>query len=375
MKQALLSLCILTGLSQTAISSEADRLFDHEGRVPLIHIDVDKDAVESLKRETRKNVPCKVTMGDRTWSNVAIHIKGGRGSMQPWDWTPGLTLSFNEFEPGQLFLGELEKIHLNNEVQDPRYMTEILASELFRSAGVPCARATHVIVELNERKMGVYVMVEAFDRQFLKRSFGSSKGNLYDSEFCREIDEPLKRSHGSADVDDHSDLKALVAACRQTEPDQKFAKVGQLCDLDRFFTMMAIEAVLWHWDGYCMNKNNYRVYHDPKSAKFVFMPHGMDQMWQHSGGTIYPEWKGLVARRLMQTNEGKEAYRKKLQEVMDKYYQTAEFECKIDTMVARLKPAMEPVNKDAMRRIVIQNERLKSIIEKREENIRTQLKP
>jgi spore coat protein CotH len=375
MKQVLLSLCILVGQGHTAISSEVDKLFAHEGRVPLIHIDVDKDAVESLKRESRKNVSCKVTMGDRSWSNVAIHIKGGRGSLQPWDGIPGLTLSFNAFEPGQLFLGELEKIHLNNEVQDPRYMNEILASELFQSANVPCARATHVIVELNERKMGVYVMVEGFDRQFLKRNFHNSNGNLYDCEFCREIDEQLKRSHGSADVDDHSDLKALVAACRQTEPNERYSKVGQLCDLDRFMTMMALEVVMWDWDGYCLNRNNYRVYHDSKTGKFVFMPHGMDQMWQYSSGTIYPEWKGLVARRLMQTNEGKEAYRKKLHEVMDKYYKTAEFECKIDLLVARLKPALEPVNKDAMRRIVIQNERFKSIIEKREENIREQIKP
>src|SRR5262245_29977058 len=103
-----LFLCVACASSRSAFGSDADRLFAHEGPVPRIQIEVDNDGVESLRREQRTNVPCKVTMGDRTWDNVAIHIKGGRGSLRPWDDTPGLTLSFNEFDRGQHFLGEMD---------------------------------------------------------------------------------------------------------------------------------------------------------------------------------------------------------------------------------------------------------------------------
>jgi hypothetical protein len=34
----------------------------------------------------------------------------------------------------------MEKFHLNNSVQDPTFMTELICGELFRQAGVPAPR-------------------------------------------------------------------------------------------------------------------------------------------------------------------------------------------------------------------------------------------
>ena len=48
--------------------------------------------------------------------------------------------------------------------------------------------------------------------------------------------------------------------------------------MDELLTYMAVEAMLWHWDGYTTS-NNYRVYHDPKSGKFQMFPWGSDQTW------------------------------------------------------------------------------------------------
>jgi hypothetical protein len=50
-----------------------------------------------------------------------------------------------------------------------------------------------------------------------------------------------------------------------------------------------VERLLGHWDGYTANHNNYRLYHDPSSDSFVFIPDGMDQLFQDPNYSIMPQ--------------------------------------------------------------------------------------
>ena len=67
---------------------------------------------------------------------------------------PSLVLKFDACRPGQQYCG-LTKLMLNNAVQDSTYLSELLATELFRNAGVPAARVTHARVSLNGRDLGI----------------------------------------------------------------------------------------------------------------------------------------------------------------------------------------------------------------------------
>ena len=63
-------------------------------------------------------------------------------------------------------------------------------------------------------------------------------------------------------------------------------KMEKALELDKFISYLAMEVITWDWDGYPMNRNNYRIYHDPKRDKLVFIPSGMDQMYGNPGGPI-----------------------------------------------------------------------------------------
>jgi hypothetical protein len=95
-------------------------------------------------------------------------------TFQPIDAKPSLTLNFDKFAPGQRFHG-LTKIHLNNSVQDPSYLCEQFARELFVAVGVPSPRATPALLNLNGRDLGVSVLVEGANKQFVKRNFASTR--------------------------------------------------------------------------------------------------------------------------------------------------------------------------------------------------------
>jgi spore coat protein CotH len=160
--------------------------FFESGVIPNLRIEIAPTNMASLRRDDRTYVRATVREGDRTYQEVGIHLKGAAGSKQPIDQKPALTLNFDKFRDGQKF-HDIDKLHLNNSVQDRSFMTEALCSEMFLEAGVPTARTSHARVWLNGRDLGLYVLKEGYDRTFLKRHFRNPKGNLYDGGFLQEI--------------------------------------------------------------------------------------------------------------------------------------------------------------------------------------------
>jgi spore coat protein H len=281
--------------------------------VPSIAIEIPEAGMQVLRQyywrrdsqddppPPREDVRVTVREGTTVYTNVALHLKGSAGSFRPIDSDepPALTLNFDKFAKGQRFHG-LQKIHLNNSVQDPSYVSEIICRELFAKAGVPVTRASHIVANLNGRGPQLYVLVEGWNKQFLKRHFKNAKGNLYDGGFAKDISFPLEVQSGDH-RDDRKRLEELAHAATNTTPPLR--PISDVLDVDQFLTFLAMEILTVHWDGYGMNRNNYRVFHDLDSNKMVFLPHGLDQMfgqWRsRPESPITPMMKGVVARAVM----------------------------------------------------------------------------
>ncbi|HMO37184.1 MAG TPA: CotH kinase family protein, partial [Gemmatales bacterium] len=74
--------------------------------------------------------------------------------------------------------------------------------------------------------------------------------------------------------------------------------------------------MICHWDGYCQQRNNYRVYIDSKTSKAYFLPHGMDQMFGDPHYPITHVPQALVANTVMTNPVWRAKYREKLNELM-----------------------------------------------------------
>jgi hypothetical protein len=295
-------------------------------------------------RSQRPDVKATVREGERVYTNVAVHLKGAAGSFQSIDQKPCLTLNFDKFSKGQRFHG-LQKISLNNSVQDPTFLTERICRQLFDAAGVPVPRAGHATVELNGRDLGLYVLAEGFNKQFVGRYFKNNQGNLYDGGFLREITDGLEKTSGDPSHD-QSDLQRVAAAASEPDPAKRIAELEKVLDLDRFISLIAMEVMTWHWDGYAMKKNNYRVYHDPDSDRMVFFPHGLDQMFWEPNGPIFPRMEGGVARAVLQTPEGRRRYRERMSQLLTNAFkieaitnEVRRIEAQIYPVIARRNPA------------------------------------
>src|SRR5439155_15010000 len=148
-----------------------------------------------------------------------------------------------------------------NSAQDPTYLSERVCRELFEKAGVPVPRANYAVLTLNGQNQGLYLLMEAYNKQFLRRYFKGVSGNLYEGGVLSDVSEHMDVNSG-ANPEDQSDLKSLLSAAKDAGQNKWLDELSQSLDMDRFLSMIALEIMLCHCDSYAMNRNNYRLYHD-----------------------------------------------------------------------------------------------------------------
>ena len=336
----------------------------------VFEIRMSADSLAALRSTPRGYVSATVKADGQTYTNVGVHIKGV-ATFRPVDDKPSLTLNFSKFDPKQRFHG-LRKIHLNNGREDPTLLCEAISAEMFAAAGLPTARVTHALTTLNGRRLGAYAVIEGFTPEFLGRYFKNTKGNLYDSGFRRDINQPLEKLLGKK-PDDWADLKALAAAARTPDLEQRWSRLARTLDTNNFARYLAMQVLTCNWDGYAMYKNNYRVYHDPESGRIFFMAHGMDQMFYKTTTPLLPPWDGLVARAFTETREGHAMFERQVGLLFTNVYHTAALTARVSELAARVRPllsARHDVAPEEYDRLVAQ---LRLHLEQRERFILQQL--
>jgi hypothetical protein len=223
---------------------------------------------------------------------VGVRLKGGQfGSLRTLDQKAAFKIKFDEFVEGQTFLG-LEKLTLNNMVEDPSMTHEAAAYEAFQALGVPSPHTGFAFLRVNGESFGLHLNIETLDKIALEKRFGpflSPPQHLYEGEYGADVT-PAK--FGELEVDEgkkkeKGDLEALVAAVADPTPSFSGA-VGPLADLGEMARMWAVEKYSGQWDGYSgrtgeKQPNNYYLYSDA-SGSFQMLPWGTDETWgEHIG--------------------------------------------------------------------------------------------
>ena len=245
-----------------------------------------------------------VINGDRV-NDIGVRLKGRYGSYRDLSDKAGFLVDFNYFVQGQTFHG-LEQLNLNNMVQDPSYLHDYMAYQVYGLLEVPCPRVGYawVTVQVLQEEStifdwdyGLYANVEAYDDVFLSRVFEEPDGRLYDGDYWMSPDwswyslvDFHEELHDYFELDEGEDvgledIRAITAALdvHRFLPDF-YEVVDPLVDLDQYTRIWAAEAWVGQYDGYAYNRNNFRVYFDPgNEGRAIFMP--WDHDWAFYSGT------------------------------------------------------------------------------------------
>jgi spore coat protein H len=259
----------------------ATAVFDR-GSIHKIELTVGSGFLEQLGTDLDNRVPCTVTYDGEVVENAGIRQKGN--STEPLTGKPSFSIKLDEFNETNDLFG-LQKLILNNAKQDATLLREQIGADMFTRAGIPASRRAHAVVSLNGADLGVYVVAEAVDKDFLQIQFGqeNDEGNLYEGPCCGDFVDDVAHMELEDEQKDgrsRSDIIALADVIASSPDDALAAAVDKRMDFGKFVTTYAIEALLDHWDGYALNENNFYMYNNPVDGRFVFIPHGMDRIIQ-----------------------------------------------------------------------------------------------
>ena len=107
--------------------------------------------------------------------NVGVRLRGNTSLTAP---KKNFKLDFNSFEPGRKFFG-LEKLNLNANHNDPSLFRAAISWHILRQIDIPSTRTSFADLYINNNFMGVYVVTEHIDEEFIKKNFEKDFGNLY----------------------------------------------------------------------------------------------------------------------------------------------------------------------------------------------------
>lgn len=156
------------------------RLFD-TSRVHTLDIVMDDWDGFLETCENEEYSPCAVVIDGEAQRNVAIRAKGNTSLQQVSRYGNdrySFKIKFDHYDSANTYHG-LDKLSLNNLIQDDSMMKDYLVYRLMAQFGVAAPLASYVWVTVNGEDWGLYLAVEAVEDAFLARNYGSDTGELY----------------------------------------------------------------------------------------------------------------------------------------------------------------------------------------------------
>ncbi len=169
------------GITSTANAMGYEtRLFD-TSKVHTINIVIDDwdGFLETCTSE--EYTACSVVIDNEAYKNVAIRAKGNTSLTQVQSYGNNrysFKIEFDHYDSTKTYYG-LDKLCLNNIIQDNTYMKDYLCYRMMSEFGVDSPLCSYVYITVNGEDWGLYLAVEGIEDSFLQRSYGNDSGELY----------------------------------------------------------------------------------------------------------------------------------------------------------------------------------------------------
>lgn len=164
----------------SAAAGYESRLFN----TSVVHtIDIVMDDWDSFLENcgNEEYVLCTAVIDGDVYKNVAIRAKGNTSLSQVESYGNdrySFKIEFDRYDDANTYYG-LDKLCLNNIIQDNTYMKDYLVYQLMRSYDVDAPLCSYAYITVSGKDWGLYLAVEGVEESFLQRNYGSDYGELY----------------------------------------------------------------------------------------------------------------------------------------------------------------------------------------------------
>lgn len=181
----ILTILFINGTSLGIVEAEhvmryENRLFDNT-KVHTIDIVMD-DWEEFIETCTDEEYHiCNIVIDGEVYKNVGIRAKGNTSlsSVAAYENDRySFKIEFDQYSDGNTYYG-LDKLSLNNIIQDNTYLKDYLCYTMMNEIGIPSSLCSFVYITVNGEDWGLYLAVEGVEEGFLERNYGTNYGELY----------------------------------------------------------------------------------------------------------------------------------------------------------------------------------------------------
>ena len=234
-----------------------------------------------------------VKFNGKTWKHVGFRLKGN--ATLHYAWNAGIyklpfRLKFDAWEDefpetwNQRLYG-FKDLAVSAHVFDDSAIRERLASNLFRSFGIPAARTASYRVYIDFGSgleyNGVYTMIELPEDTMIQDQFGETSGNIYKPESNFGFFDATKFARQNHEEStDYSDVQSMIDALNNTtlqksDPAQWRTNLEATFDVDRYLRWLAVNNAIVSWDTYGYLAHNFYIYNSA-SKKLTWIPWDQD---------------------------------------------------------------------------------------------------
>lgn len=121
---------------------------------------------------------CSVVIDGEAFKNVAIRGKGNTSLSSVTNDRYSYKIEFDHYDNTKSYYG-LDKLVLNNVIQDNTYMKDYLTYTMMNSMGVAAPLCSYAYITVNGEDWSLYLAVEGVEEAFLQRNYGKDYGELY----------------------------------------------------------------------------------------------------------------------------------------------------------------------------------------------------
>lgn len=252
------------------------------------------------------------------------------------------------------FFQGVHEMHLNSEFNDPSLIRNKLSLDFFSDIGTLSPKSQHVLVKINNRFEGVYLLLESVDENFL-RSRNLPSGSIYyavddDANFSlmSELDNCIKTKLSAGYEfkcrDTHSEeyINEFVYQLNTISRAAYEKEIVKYVDVDKYLRWLAGVVFTQNYDGFV---HNYALYRNEETKLFEMIPWDYDATWGRDvrGREMSHDYSRIqgfntLSARLLDVDVFRKQYRKILEDILSNQFTVDYIKSKVEGMHGEIRP-------------------------------------
>ncbi|MGG0276419.1 CotH kinase family protein [Bacillus rhizoplanae] len=252
------------------------------------------------------------------------------------------------------FFQGVQEMHLNSEFNDPSLIRNKLSLDFFSDIGTLSPKSQHVLVKINNRFEGVYLLLESVDENFL-RSRNLPSGSIYyavddDANFSlmSELDNGIKTKLSAGYEfkcrNEHSEeyISEFVYQLNTISRAAYEKEIVKYIDVDKYLRWLAGVVFTQNYDGFV---HNYALYRNEETKLFEIIPWDYDATWGRDvrGREMSHDYSRIqgfntLSARLLYVDAFRKQYRKILEDILSNQFTVDYIKSKVEEMHGEIRP-------------------------------------